>query len=87
MLAHRKRSAHRKRARIGRSHVLSRRGARPARRLYAGAQRRGRIRASFFSPRIPQHVNTSSRLEPWLGGVAMLAGLVSWGLVLGLLGS
>ena len=41
---------------------------------------------SFFSARTPQHVKTTSALEPWLGGVAMLAGLVSWGVVLGLLG-
>jgi hypothetical protein len=32
-------------------------------------------------------MRTSSPLDPWLGGVAMLAGLVSWGVVLGLLGS
>jgi len=32
-------------------------------------------------------MRTSSPLEPWLGGVATLAGLVSWGVVLGLLGS
>jgi len=32
-------------------------------------------------------MRTSSPLEPWLRGVAMLAGLVSWGVVLGLLGS
>jgi hypothetical protein len=28
---------------------------------------------------------TVSRLDPWLGGLAMLAGIASWGVVLGLL--
>ena len=87
MLAHKKRSAQRKRARTGRTHVVSRLGLRSPRRLYRGARRAGRVRMSFFSTRAPQHMRTSSPLEPWLGGVAMLAGLVSWGVVLGLLGS
>ncbi len=86
MLAHRKRSAYRARARAGRGHVPSG-GLSPfSRRLTLGARRQGCERMSFFSARTPQHVKTTSGLEPWLGGVAMLAGVVSWGVVLGLLG-
>ena len=87
MLADRKRSAHRTRVRAGRDHVRSRRRTLCSRRLYVGARRPGLARISFFSTGAPQHVKTTSGLEPWLGGVAMLAGLVSWGVVLGLLGS
>lgn len=87
MLARRKRSAHRKRARAGRDHVLSRGHTQCLRRSSRGARSPGRVRISFFSARTPQHVKMTSALEPWLGGGAMLAGLVSWGVVLGLLGS
>ncbi len=84
MLAHRKRNAHRKRARtVPRSH----RQAQQTRRLWAGGRRSIRRRRAFFGLGTPQHVKMVSRLEPWLGGVAMLAGIVSWGAVLGLLGS
>lgn len=87
MLARRKRSAYRKRARAGPDHVLSRGHTPGSRRLSAGARSPGRVRISFFSTGTPQHVKTTSGLEPWLGGAAMLAGLVSWGVVLGLLGN
>jgi len=86
MLVRRKRSAHRKRAHPRRCHILSRGHTQCSRRLSLGARPPGRARISFFSARTPQHVKTTSGLEPWLGGVAMLAGVVSWGVVLGLLG-
>jgi hypothetical protein len=87
MLARRKRSAHRKRARARRCHILSRGHTQCSRRSSLGARSPGRVWISFFSTGTPQHVKITSALEPWLGGGAMLAGLVSWGVVLGLLGS
>jgi hypothetical protein len=44
------------------------------------------VQRAFFSARATRQVTMPRRLEPWLGGVAMLAGVATWGLLLALLG-
>ena len=58
----------------------------PSRRLYAGRRNALAVQRAFFSARATRHMTTPRRLEPWLGGAAMLAGVATWGLLLGLLG-
>ena len=58
----------------------------PSRRLYAGRRNALAVQRAFFSARATHHMTMPRRLEPWLGGVAMLAGVATWGLLLALLG-
>jgi hypothetical protein len=52
---------------------------------YAGAYVGSRPRRPFFLPRRTQHMKTWTCLADWLGGGAMLLGVVSGGLLLALL--
>jgi hypothetical protein len=44
------------------------------------------VQRAFFSVRTTRQMATPQRLEPWLGGAAMVAGVATWGLLLALLG-
>lgn len=57
-----------------------------SRRLYAGRRNALAVQRAFFSARATRQMATRGRFEPWLGAAAMLAGAVSWGLLLSLLG-
>jgi len=59
----------------------------PSRRLYAGRRNALAVQRAFFSARATRQMMTARRLEPWLGGAAMVAGAATWGLLLALLGS
>lgn len=61
-------------------------GGLASRRLYAGRRNALAVQRAFFSARATRQVTTRGRLEPWLGGAAMVAGVASWGLLLSLLG-
>jgi hypothetical protein len=56
------------------------------RRLYAGRRNALAAQRAFFSARPTRQVATGGRLEPWLGGAAMVACAACWGLLLTLLG-
>ena len=58
----------------------------PSRRLYAGRRNALAVQRAFFSARATRQMAMPRRLEPWLGGAAMLAGAATWGLLLTLLG-
>jgi len=58
----------------------------PTRRLYAGRRNALAVQRAFFSVRTTRQMATPQRLEPWLGGAAMVAGVATWGLLLALLG-
>jgi hypothetical protein len=58
----------------------------PSRRLYAGRRNALAVQRAFFSARATRHMATPRRLEPWLGGAAMVAGVATWGLLVALLG-
>jgi hypothetical protein len=58
----------------------------PSRRLYAGRRNALAAQRAFFSARATRQMATRGRLEPWLGGAAMVASAASWGLLLTLLG-
>jgi hypothetical protein len=58
----------------------------PSRRLYAGRRNALAAQRAFFSARATRQVTTRRRLEPWLGGAAMVACAATWGLLLSLLG-
>ena len=58
----------------------------PSRRLYAGRRNALAVQRAFFSARATRQMMMPRRLEPWLGGAAMLAGVATWGLLLALLG-
>jgi hypothetical protein len=64
-----------------------RRAARPRRRIYIGRTVTPRTAASIFLRRTTQQVAAGSWLGDWLGAVAMLGGMVGWGMILALLGS
>jgi hypothetical protein len=70
-----------------RSRSSTRRGARPRPRIYVGRTVTRRAAATIFLRRRTQQVTARSRLADWLGAVAMLGGMVGWGLILTLLGS
>jgi hypothetical protein len=56
------------------------------RRLYAGRRNALAVQRAFFSAHPTRQVATSGRLEPWLGGAAMVACAACWGLLLAVLG-
>ncbi len=72
----------------GRTHrqVSPRRAGQP-RRVYVGRAVTRRASTAFFLRRTTQHVTVHPRLADWLGALAMLCGIVSWGALLALLGS
>lgn len=72
-------------ARLGSSGRGGRRGTRSRAIVRGAAGVRGRSRRRFFSRRLAQQVERYSWLQDWLGGAAMLLGVVSWGLLLALL--
>jgi hypothetical protein len=75
------------RARYGRIRRVPRAAAGwPSRRLYAGRRNALAVQRAFFSARATRQMTTRGRLEPWLGGAAMVACAASWGLLLMLLG-
>ena len=57
-----------------------------SRRLYAGRRNALAVQRAFFSARATRQMTTRGRLEPWLGGAAMVAAAAGWGLCLSLLG-
>lgn len=57
----------------------------PSRRLYAGRRNALAAQRAFFSARATRQMAMRGRLEPWLGGAAMVACAASWGLLLTLL--
>jgi len=65
----------------------TRRAGRPRRRIYLGRTVTRRAVATIFLRRTTQQVAARSRLADWLGAVAMLGGMVGWGMILTLLGS
>jgi hypothetical protein len=58
----------------------------PPRRVYAGRRHALAAQRAFFSTRATRQMTTRGRLEPWLGGAAMVACAACWGLLLTLLG-
>jgi hypothetical protein len=83
--------------RYGRSHPGSRAGSsarsRPSgwpgvstpRRLYAGRRNALMAQRAFFSAPRTRQMATRARLEPWLGGAALVAGAAMWGVLLALM--
>ncbi len=65
----------------------TRRAGRPRRRIYLGRTVTRRAVATIFLRRTTQQVAARPRLADWLGAVAMLGGMVGWGMILTLLGS
>src|SRR5438552_3878326 len=61
--------------------------ARRRRRIYVGRTVTRRAAATLFLRRTTQQVAARSRLSDWMGAVAMLGGMVAWGMILVLLGS
>ena len=61
--------------------------ARRRRRIYIGRTVTRRAAATLFLRRTTQQVAARSRLSDWVGAVAMLGGMVAWGMILALLGS
>lgn len=61
-------------------------GGLASRRLYAGRRNALAVQRAFFSARATRQMTMGGRLEPWLGGAAMVAGVASWGLFLSLFG-
>ena len=59
----------------------------PSRRLYAGRRNALAAQRAFFSAHATRQVAMRCRLEPWLGGAAMMACAATWGLLLMLLGA
>ncbi|HEV8533638.1 MAG TPA: hypothetical protein VGT00_19610 [Methylomirabilota bacterium] len=64
----------------------TRRAARPRPRIYVGRTGTRRAAATIFLRDATQQGAARSRLADWLGAVAMLGGMVGWGMVLTLLG-
>jgi len=60
--------------------------ARRRRRIYVGRTVTRRAAATLFLRRTTQQVAARSRLSDWMGAVAMLGGMVAWGMILVLLG-
>ncbi len=61
--------------------------ARRRRRIYVGRTVTRRAAATLFLRRTTQQVAARPRLSDWVGAVAMLGGMVAWGMILVLLGS
>jgi len=60
-------------------------GAWPPRRLYAGRRNALVAQRAFFSAARTRQMARRARLEPWLGGAALLACAVTWGVLLALM--
>jgi|KBSSwiStaDraftv2_1062776.scaffolds.fasta_scaffold1045054_2 hypothetical protein len=60
-------------------------GAWPARRIYAGRRNALVAQRAFFSARRTHQMTMRARLEPWLGGAALVACAATWGLLLALM--
>ena len=60
-------------------------GAWPARRIYAGRRNALVAQRAFFSAARTRQMARRARLEPWLGGAALLACAVTWGVLLALM--
>src|SRR6266849_3783618 len=65
----------------------TRRAGRPRRRIYMGRTVTRRAAATIFLRRTTQQVAARSRLADWLGAVAMLGGVVGWGMLWAPLGT
>jgi hypothetical protein len=57
----------------------------PARRIYAGRRNALVAQRAFFSASRTRQVAMRARLEPWLGGAALLACAATWGMLLALM--
>jgi hypothetical protein len=75
LVAQTRRPRRRSRPRVGR------------RRIYVGRTVTRRAAATLFLRRTTQQVAARPRLSDWVGAVAMLGGIVAWGMILVLLGS
>jgi hypothetical protein len=60
-------------------------GAWATRRIYAGRRNALVAQRAFFSVSRTRQMAMQSRMEPWLGGAALVAGLATWGVLLALL--
>ena len=60
-------------------------GAWPARRIYAGRRNALVAQRAFFSARRTHQMAMRARLDPWLGGAALVACAATWGLLLALM--
>lgn len=60
-------------------------GASTPRRLYAGRRNALMAQRAFFSAPRTRQMATRARLEPWLGGAALVAGAAMWGVLLALM--
>ena len=57
-------------------------GASATRRIYVGRRNALMAQGAFFSSRRTRHMAMRARLEPWLGGAALLACVATWGVLL-----
>jgi hypothetical protein len=60
-------------------------GAWPARRVYTGRRNALVAQRAFFSGPRTRQMAMSARLEPWLGGAALVASAAMWGVLLALM--
>ena len=60
-------------------------GAWPTRRLYAGRRNALVAQRAFFSAPRTRQMAMRARLEPWLGGAALVACAAMWALLLALM--
>lgn len=60
-------------------------GAWPARRIYTGRRNALVAQRAFFSASRTRQVAVRARLEPWLGGAALVACAATWGVLLALM--
>ena len=60
-------------------------GAWPTRRLYAGRRNALVAQRAFFSASRTRQMAMRARLEPWLGGAALVACAATWALLLALM--
>jgi hypothetical protein len=77
LVAKTRRTRRRPRPRVPRSH----------RRIYVGRTVTRGAAATLFLRRTTQQVAGRSRLTDWMGALAMLGGMVGWGMILALLSS
>ncbi len=60
-------------------------GGWPARRIYVGRRNALVAQRAFFSAPRARQMATRARLEPWLGGAALVACAATWGVLLALM--
>jgi len=60
-------------------------GAWPTRRFYAGRRNALMAQRAFFSAARTRQMARRARLEPWLGGAALVACAAMWGMLLALM--